>query len=226
MKTISTTLIHRVLMPEDSSPPTHPTLILLHGRGADEEDLLGLSSHLDPRFLVLSARAPFAFPYGGGYTWYEVGTVGTPDPSMFKTSYEKLSTFLQDAVAQYPVDRQKVFLLGFSMGTVMSYAMALTQPHLFRGVVANSGYIPEGTHLELRWNAIASVEFLVTHGTMDPVIPVQLARRAKELLTGANAKFSYKEYPMAHQISEESLADVAAWLTHRLDSHTTETSRA
>jgi len=226
MKAISTTLIHRVLVPEGPSPGTYPTLILLHGRGADEEDLIGLSSHLDPRFLILSARAPFPFPYGGGHTWYDVGEVGTPEPSMFKTSYEKLSTFVLDAIAQYPVDREKVFLLGFSMGTVMSYAMALTQPQLFRGVVANSGYIPEGTYLELRWNAIASVEFLVTHGAMDPVIPVQLARRAQELLTGAKATFSYKEYPMAHQISEESLADVAAWLTHRLDSHTTETSRA
>ena len=216
MKTISSTLIHRVLMPEDPVAAAHPTLILLHGRGADEEDLIGLSSSLDPRLLILSARAPFPFPYGGGYTWYDVGEVGTPEPGMFKTSYDKLSAFVHDAVAKYPVDRQNVFLLGFSMGTVMSYSMALTQPELFRGVIANSGYVPEGTHLTLQWNAIASLEFFVAHGTMDPVIPVQCARRAKELLTAAQAKFTYKEYPIAHQISEESLTDAAGWLQQRL----------
>lgn len=221
MKTISTSLVHRILMPEESAIPVHPTLILLHGRGADEEDLLGLASALDPRFLILSARAPFPFSYGGGYTWYDADTVGTPEPGMFKTSYDRLSTFVRDVTTQYPVDRQRVFLLGFSMGTVMSYAMALTEAHLFRGVVANSGYIPEGTHLLLQWNAIASVEFLVTHGSLDPVIPVQLAHRARELLTAARAQFTYREYPMGHQISEESLHDVAAWLARRLDAPTT-----
>jgi phospholipase/carboxylesterase len=220
MKLIDSVLHHRVVMPRETTAPLHPTLILLHGRGADEEDLLGLSPYLDRRFMITGVRAPHPFPYSGGFTWYEVGEVGTPDPVMFKSSYEKLSSFINGFIEQYPVDKKQVYLLGFSMGTVMAYALALTQPSLFRGVVANSGYLAEDTHLTYLWNQLSNVEFFVVHGSQDPVIPVQMARRAKELLEAGRAHFEYKEYPMAHQIGEESLQDFSLWLTRRLNTTT------
>ncbi len=216
MKAIESSLFHRVVPPRKAASALHPTLLLLHGRGADEEDLLGLSSFLDERFLILSARAPYPFPSGGGYTWYDIGEVGAPEPTMFRSSYDKLSTFVHDALEHYAIDKKHLYLLGFSMGTVMSYALALTQPNLFRGVAANSGCVPEGTHLTFLWHQLASVEFFITHGTYDPVIPVAFARQAKELLDAHKVRFQYKEYPMAHQISEESMSDVAAWLTQHL----------
>ena len=217
MKAIASSLVHRVLKPENGAGSTHPTLIMLHGRGADEQDLLGLSTHLDNRLLILSARAPFPFSYSGGYTWYEFDAVGTPEPKMFSESYQKLTVFLDDALNGYPIDKRKVFLLGFSMGAMMSYAIALTRPELFRGVIANSGYIPEGTHLDYKWKDIAQMEFFIAHGSFDPVIPATLGKRASDLLTARGARLSYKEYPMGHQISEESLADMAAWLNVRLE---------
>jgi phospholipase/carboxylesterase len=217
MKTIETTLYHRVVEPGGSAPARHPTLIMLHGRGADEEDLLGLASSLDERLLILSVRAPYPFPYGSGYTWYDVGEVGRPEPQMFRTSYDKLASFVDDSLKNYPIDPKKLYLLGFSMGTIMSYALSLTQPGLFRGVIANSGYIPEGTHLTFQWKELSTLEFIVAHGMYDQVIPVQFARRARELLEKAGARFSYKEYPMAHEISTESLADMSAWLHRNID---------
>jgi phospholipase/carboxylesterase len=219
MKSIDSTLFHRVVQPRSPHQSSHPTLILLHGRGADEEDLLGLASYLDERFLIVSVRAPYEFQFGGGFTWYDVAEIGTPEPTMFKSSYDKLTAFIDDALAQYPVDKSQVYLLGFSMGTVMSYALSLTRPTMFRGVVANSGYVPEGTHLKFLWSQVASTEFFVTHGTHDPVIPVQLGRRAKQLLEDAHARFEYKEYPMGHEISQESLDDAGNWLTQRLNQH-------
>jgi phospholipase/carboxylesterase len=217
MKAIESTLFHIVEAPRTATGPVHPTLVLLHGRGADEEDLLGLSSSLDKRFLILSVRAPYPFEYSGGFTWYDIDEVGTPEPAMFKSSYDKLSSFVSDALAHYPIDKKHLYLFGFSMGTVMSYALALTQPGLFRGVIANSGYVAEGTHLAYQWNQLGNTEFFVTHGTQDPVIPVQMARKAKGLLEAAHARFDYKEYPMSHQISEESLQDFSIWLTRHLD---------
>jgi len=136
---------------------------------------------------------------------------------MFKSSYEKLATFVDDALTQYPIDKNHLYLLGFSMGTVMSYALALTRPTLFRGIVANSGYIPENTHLTFLWDQVPSTEFLVTHGAQDPVIPIQFARRARQLLEEGHARFTYKEYSMAHEISQESLDDFGTWLTRRLN---------
>src|SRR5512140_3754863 len=207
MKTIPSSLLHRVLEPENSNATVHPTLVMLHGRGADEEDLLGLSSFLDDRLLIISARAPFAFDFGG-YTWYDIGQVGVPLPGMFDESYAKLVTFVDDVLRNYPVDRSRLYLFGFSMGAVMSYALSLTEPKLFSGVSANSGYVPEGTNLRFRWQDLAGKQFFIAHGTADQVIPVQMARRAKELFAKSNATVDYREYPMDHQISDESLSDI------------------
>ncbi len=218
MTTIDSTLIHHVVPPASPSSGPHPALLLLHGRGADEEDLLGLAEFLDDRLFLMSVRAPFPFGMGGGYTWYDAGTLGEPDPAMFRTSYDALSTFVDDALKGYPIDSRRFFLLGFSMGTVMSYALALTRPSLVRGVVANSGYLPEGTHLSFQWTDLANTDFFIAHGTEDTVIPVALARRARLLFDQAGARYTYREYPMAHQISEESLADSVAWLAERLNS--------
>ena len=212
MSKIPGTLEHRVLLPEAVHAEKHPTVIMLHGRGADEEDLISLAEQYDPGLLVLSVRAPYPYAYGGGYTWYDAGAIGTPDPAMFRLSYDRLSQFVTDALEEYPADRSRVFLLGFSMGTVMAFALSLTRPELFRGVIANSGYVPEGTHLTFRWRDLGDVAYFIAHGRQDPVIPIDLARRARRLFEESTARLEYREYDMGHQISEESVRDSAAFL--------------
>ncbi len=216
MKTIPTTLTHRALPPERKSAALPPLLIFLHGRGADEEDLLGLAPTLDERLFLVSARAPFPFEYGG-FTWYDAGATGTPEPVRFRESADRLHQFLLDVRAGYPVDPSHVFLFGFSMGCVMSFAMGLSAPGLVRGVSANSGYVPEGTHLVFRWQELQHVEFFVTHGTLDPVVPVALGRRSEKLLQGSNATFTYREYPAGHELTPEGLQETAVWLTRLID---------
>ncbi len=213
MKTIASSLFHRVLSPNTSGGRTHPTVLLLHGRGADEEDLLGLAPSLDTRFLIISARAPYPFPQSGGFTWYNLQEDGAPEPSMFSAAYEMLTTFVDDIHRGYPVDPTRLFLFGFSMGTVMSYAVALTHPERIRGVVAHSGYIPEEASLAFRWTDLSRTAFMVAHGTQDHVLPIELARRARQLLTQTKARVHYCEYPIAHSISEESLSECSAWLS-------------
>lgn len=133
MSNFHATLEHRVLLPEGTHAARHPTLIMLHGRGADEEDLVGLAEKYDPRLLVLSVRAPYPFASGSGFTWYNAGSIGTPDPVMFRQSYDRLSGFVDDAIRKYPVDPSNVYLLGFSMGSVMAFALSLTRPELLGG---------------------------------------------------------------------------------------------
>lgn len=212
MKPIPTSLEHRILLPEDRSVSLHPTLILLHGRGADEEDLLGLAPRLDNRLLLLSVRAPFPFAPGGGYTWYDLDGIGTPEERTFRESMDRVNMFVDDIRAHYPVDPHQLSLLGFSMGAVMSFAVSLTRPEFFRFVSANSGYVPERTHLDLRWRDLAHLSIHIAHGTADPVIPLAFARRAQELFKQSNARWTYREYDMPHTISEESLADIIAWM--------------
>jgi phospholipase/carboxylesterase len=216
MNPIRTSLVHKVLVPQRKSASKYPTLILLHGRGTNEDDLLGLAEYLDDRLLILSARAPFPFAHGGGFTWYEIEEVGKPEPKMFAESYRKLTQFLDDVKQQYPVDHSRVILSGFSMGSVMSYAVALTRPESVAGVAANSGFIAEGSDLQPQWDQIKEKPFFVAHGLYDPVIPIVFARRAKELLQLHSAAVTYREYDMGHQIAEDSLKDMMEWLTQHI----------
>ncbi|MBP1690958.1 MAG: phospholipase/Carboxylesterase [Bacteroidetes bacterium] len=216
MKTISTSLFHRILPPEKGGAGPHPALLLLHGRGADEEDLLGLASAFDERLFIISVRAPFPYEFGG-YTWYDAGPAGSPEPQRFRTSCDGLSQFADDIRAQYPIDHRKFFLLGFSMGCVMALGLALSRPGIVRGVSANSGYVPMETHLSLRWQEQSETRYFITHGTLDPVIPVEAARRTRALFEKSNAPFLYREYAAGHQLTDSCVEDIAGWLRGLLD---------
>ncbi len=198
----------------------YPTLILLHGRGSNEQDLMGLAPYFDPRFFLIAVRAPLAFPYGG-YTWYSMEEVGSPNPGEFEGSYSRLAAFVDDARSNYPVDPKQIYLMGFSMGTVMAFSLALTKPDAIRGVVAHSGYIPEQTSLQFEWGALDKTGFFVAHGSEDPVIPVKFGRRSRELLEQSGADLSYHEYPIGHHVSDESVRDLSQWLRGRLDGRQT-----
>ncbi|HUL42745.1 MAG TPA: alpha/beta hydrolase-fold protein [Bacteroidota bacterium] len=215
MKSTTSTLVHKIIEPKVKSSGQYPAIILLHGRGANENDLLELAEYLDERLFIISARAPFTLS-NGGFTWYDILDVGMPEPAMFEQSYAKLMQFLDDVKKNYPVNPAKIFFGGFSMGTVMSFCVALTQPASVAGVAANSGLIPEGTSLQFQWNAVKGKPFFVAHGKYDPIIPVSFAQRARELLQKAEACVTYREYDMQHQISEESLNDLMQWLSRQL----------
>ena len=217
MRLIKTTLTHLIAPFDEKHAGLHPTLVLLHGRGANEEDLLGLVPYLSPRLLCIAARAPFEFG-NGGYTWYDLREVGSPNTDQFMHSYELLAQFLEDIQKHYPVDPQKMILLGFSMGTVMAYSLALTKPEKINGVIAHSGYIPVDTPLRFKLESLAGTSFFVAHGIYDPVIPIEFGRKANELLTKTNAPLVYREYPIQHQISDDSLRDLGNWLARRLES--------
>ncbi len=154
MNPIPSTLVHKILPARQLSGDRSPAIILLHGRGSNEDDLLGLAEFLDARCILVAARAPFDFQPSGGFTWYDLLEVGRPDPKMFAESYRRLTQFIEDVKKGYPIDPSRVFFLGFSMGTIMSYAMALTNHGEVAGVVANSGYIPEDAELNFEWDQL------------------------------------------------------------------------
>ena len=137
---------------------------------------------------------------------------------MFMESYRRLIKFA-DGVASLPeIDAGRIFLLGFSMGTIMSYALSLTYPEKFAGVVAQSGFVRDHPELEFKWNALSDCAFIITHGVNDPVIPISSRPGNKgDVLKIERGVSCTKEYPMGHEISGESLADVCGWLKKKLD---------
>ena len=205
-------LIHEVVQPAGAGP--HPALLLLHGRGANEQDLLPLASGFDPRFLVLSARAPLM--RWGGYHWYDLIDIGTPEPTTFAAALATLQRFVEEVLRAYPVAADQMYLLGFSQGAMMSGALLMTQPEAFAGAVLLSGYLPLEQGLPVRREALAGKPVFWGHGTADQVLPIRHGREARDFLQAAGVDLSYHEYPMAHQISQRERQDVAEWLSGRL----------
>ena len=200
----------------DTPESKAPGLLLLHGRGADEADLMGLEEALDPRLTIVSPRAPFRL--GPGYAWYDMYHIGSPDPETLAVSMTEIREFIEGMLTTYNIDPQRLFLLGFSQGAILSAAIALTMPERVAGVVMHSGYVPPtGAGLELHPDGIEGKSFFVAHGKYDDIIPVTFGRDAEEYLSEAGARLTYQEYPIGHSISEESLHDLSEWLTGEID---------
>ena len=214
-------LTHLVREPVREGRTAPPLLLLLHGVGSNEEDLFGLAPYLDERFLVVSARAPVALDYGG-YGWFRIdftprGMVA--DVEQAKRSLAMLPGFIDELVETYGADRRRVYLMGFSQGAMMCLALLLTRPEKVAGVVAMSGRFPQQViGLEPDREALAGKPVLVTHGLYDPVLPIENGRAVRDYLSGLPVELNYREYPMQHEVSIESLRDVAQWLTQTLDS--------
>lgn len=197
-----------------------PLLLLLHGLGADENDLFGLAPYLDESFFIASPRAPFALPYGG-FAWFELiiksNNVGF-NVKEFEQSRVMILEFVDELVTKYDLDAEKVYLCGFSQGAMMSLSCLLSKPEKFAGVAAMSGRaMPEMLPDQKDYAALKDFPILVTHGIYDQVLPIENGRATKEILSRLPVDLQYKEYPMAHEISAESLQDVTSWFRSKLD---------
>ena len=216
MKTLP--LVYMVRQPtiEAGNPPL---LLLLHGIGSNEHDLYGLAPFLDERFLIISVRAPNTLG-PESYAWFELDfTSQGPviNPKQAEISRETLITFLNEAVTAYGADPERVYLMGFSQGAIMSASVALTQPELVAGVVMMSGRIlPEIHPLIASKEELAGLPFIVVHGTADMVLPITYGRASRELLSSLPVELTYHEYSMGHEVSQESLSAVTTWLSAKL----------
>jgi phospholipase/carboxylesterase len=215
MTTSAETFIYKKADDRQPSGAPRPALILLHGRGTDEQDLLGLAHFFDPRFLVYSLRAPFRFPFGG-YAWFEADNIEQWSMDQLQISHKYCMHFCEFLVRTEPVDPSKIFLFGFSMGAMMALDLAAREEGRFAGVVAHSGFYMPQEKLPQNFGSRTGPIFLA-HGTEDPVVPVELARSTFAFLQKQNVPVSCREYPMEHGISEESLQDAARWLQQQLD---------
>ncbi|NNF00204.1 MAG: alpha/beta hydrolase [Pyrinomonadaceae bacterium] len=210
---------YRSKEPTQTSGEKPPLLILLHGIGADENDLFGLAPFLDERFFIVSAQAPYQLPYGG-YAWFELfiepGNVSF-NAEQFLESRSKIPTFVDELIREHDLDASRVFLCGFSQGAMMALSSVLTVPEKYAGLVAMSGRAAtEMLPPEENFEGLKDFPIFVSHGVYDPVLPIDNGRATKEILSRLPVDLEYKEYPMGHEISQESLGDVREWFSKRL----------
>jgi phospholipase/carboxylesterase len=190
-------------------------LVLHHGRGTDESDLLGLADLLDPerRLRVVTPRAPLQLPGSPGYHWYLVPRVGHPDPETFAAARTALAELHDGFWGETGIGPERTVLGGFSMGAVMSYAMALgAERPSVAGILALSGFVPSVEGWEPALADRTDTRAFISHGARDPVIGVDFAQRARELLDDGGLDVTYRESDLGHQIDPAHLREASAWL--------------
>ena len=196
-------------------------LVLHHGRGADENDLLPLADVLDRerRLHVVTPRAPLQIPGFPGYHWYVVPRVGYPDPETFHAAYRALAAFHDELWERTGLTPERTVLGGFSMGTVMSYSLGLGADRPApAGILAFSGFVPVVDGWEPALADRQHVRVFIAHGRNDPIMEIGFARRARELLEAGGLAVEYHESDAAHQIDPAHVPAATAWLGQTLGS--------
>jgi phospholipase/carboxylesterase len=214
---MSLTLHHRVREPKIKKDK-NPLLLLLHGYGSNEEDLFSFASELPEEYFVVSARAPHDMSYGS-YAWYAINF--DADENKFsdivqaKESRDLISKFITELIENFPIDAQNITLIGFSQGSILSYAVALSYPEKVQRVVAMSGYLNAEIAIDgFENNDFSKLKIFVSHGSVDQVIPVTWARKSPSVLENLGIDVVYKEYPIGHGVSPQNFHDFKNWLQH------------
>ena len=196
----------------------NPLLLLLHGYGSNEEDLFSFASELPEDYYVVSARAPFDLSYGS-YAWYAINFDADEnkfsDIGQARASRDIIARFIDELVANYPIDAENVTLIGFSQGCILSYAVAVSYPEKVQRVVAMSGYWnPEIAVDDYLDNDCSKLRIFASHGTVDQVIPVEWARKSIPALQILGVEIVFKEYMVGHGVAPQNFFDFKYWLTN------------
>lgn len=193
---------------------------MFHGYGSNEEDLFSFASELPEELEVISVRAPYDLdPFG--HAWYAINFDAEygkwSDDEQAKESRDKIVTFMDEAIAAYNLDEENITLLGFSQGTILSYAVALSFPEKVKNVVALSGYINEKILREdFTEKDHSKLHIYASHGQVDQVIPLEWAQKTPDFLQKLNIDFTYEEFPIGHGVSQQNFYSFRKWLVEHI----------
>ena len=192
-----------------------PLILLLHGYGSNAEDLFSFVGELPENAIIVSAQAPYDLQYGS-YAWYAIDF--DADENKFshlnqaRISRDLIAIFIDELLQNYAIDNDQVTLIGFSQGTILSYAVALSYPEKIQKVVAFSGYLNLDIVKEnYQKNNFSKLKMFISHGAQDQVIPVEWARKAPSLLNDIGVQNTYHEYQMGHGINQPNFLDFKKW---------------
>ena len=191
-----------------------PVLFLLHGYGSHEEDLFSFANYLPEEYLIVSLRAPLSLSFGG-YAWYSIhfneAQDKWSDDAEAKKAQEIILYNIDYHLSQFKLKTQKVSLLGFSQGAILSWAVGLSHPERIDKIIALSGYVNENIFSYAK-EGLDQLRIFSSHGTQDPTLPVEWARKGVALLKEKTLEVDYKEYPAGHGINQDNFTDLLSWL--------------
>jgi phospholipase/carboxylesterase len=211
-------LVYQIQEPKKKADK-NPLLLLLHGYGSNEADLFSFATELPEEYYVVSARAPYDLQYGS-YAWYAINFDADQnkfsDHDQAVISRDLVANFIDELLANYPIDASNVTLIGFSQGSILSYSIALSYPEKVQKVAAMSGYLNLDIIKEkYQANDFNNLKIFASHGTADQVIPVNWARKSIPTIEGLGIEITYKEYPIGHGVSPQNFYDLKNWLLEK-----------
>lgn len=211
-------LVHRY-KPAVAPDRPAPAIFLFHGYGSDENDLFSFAPELPGQYAVISARAPYPMqPFGNA--WYALDFTASQgkwsDLEQARESRERIVAFMEEAIKVYDLDPENITLIGFSQGTVLSYAVALSYPEKVRNLIALSGYIEKEILVDgFEQKPIRDLNIYASHGQVDQVIPASWAQASSELLDSWGIDHVFEEYPVGHGVSPQNFFSFKKWLETR-----------
>ncbi len=216
-KTLS---LHHIIQPPTKARKKPAAIFLFHGYGSNEDDLFSFAPELPEELFIISARAPYPMQPTGN-AWYSIYFDSNDgkfsDNQQAIQSRDAISAFIDEAIAAYDLDADTISLLGFSQGTILSYAVALSYPKKVKNVIALSGYINVDILKEgYRDHDFSKLNIYCSHGSVDQVIPIDWARKAPVILKELNIDTKLEEYPVGHGVAPQNFYSLKNWLIDRI----------
>lgn len=187
-----------------------PAIFLLHGMGSNEEDLPQLVQDFKDSHHIFSLRGPIEFD--PGYAFFTIEEAGKPIRIVFDEVLTYIQSFIHEAIAEFGLDEERVYVLGFSQGAVLAQSLALTMGSVIRGVVALSGYVPDFVKMDYAKQPVAHLNAFISHGEYDYIIPPHWGRESKEYFESLGANVTFKSYNDGHGVTPENHHDLVAFL--------------
>ncbi|MEJ2162251.1 MAG: alpha/beta fold hydrolase [Robiginitalea sp.] len=208
--------LEHIIRPDSGNVSPPPAIFLLHGYGSNEADLFSFANELPEDLFVISLQAPYSLdPFG--YAWYSIDFDAPRgkwnDIKQARASRELLLRTIDQAIEAFQLDSKRISLLGFSQGSILSYALALSYPERIKSVIALSGYADiEMLEPGYQSNDLSKLKIYASHGQVDMVIPISWAQQSSEFINSLGIDIKYEEYPVGHGVAPNNLHSFIAWM--------------
>lgn len=208
-------LTHAIYLPPEAS--SAPVIVMSHGWAGDESVMWIFRQTAPPEAAIVTPQAPLQLSEGG-FAWfqYQDKEALIPTPETFAAALSRLQQFLDSLPRLYPIDPDRLILMGFSQGAMMVNAFTLAHPERVRGVVSLAGAVPQVPEPSDSSVSLAGLPVFIAHGTRDETVPLSKAQETRDIYTRLGAEVTYKDYPAAHKMSSQGMKDLAAWLAEHL----------
>ncbi|PLS17411.1 esterase [Bacillus sp. M6-12] len=209
-------MIYELKKPSQIVPnKTYPALFVMHGMGSNEKNMLSLVDGLEDTFYIFSVRGHLSQP--PGFAYFTIQGYGKPDRQVFDYGISQLTSFIDYATEQYPIDASQLYLLGFSQGAIVSMTLGLTLENRIKGIIALSGYIPGFVKEEYSLKPVDKLSLFISHGELDNILPYEWGLDSNEFFRQLGANVTFQSYKEGHTVSLKNQQDFTKWLLNDLE---------